>query len=177
MQSLRQLERDESSSLKFYSIALLFFFLLNFAFFLYKVNCNYKYVLVEQSSFVQFSFFVFLVLVAFLVKFGVTRLLTFSLSDSNLLPEFNYSSIVISQTLGVFLFPFMVLAELGKVNQLLFLSIAAVILLAMQAFKWYRGIVFSLVENRVGLLQIFTYFCSLEILPALVVVKFVIEKF
>jgi hypothetical protein len=75
------------------------------------------------------------------------------------------------------MFPCMVLAELSRFNPLVFLSAASVILLAMHVFKWYRGLVFALIENRVGLLQIFTYFCSLEILPVLVLVKFIIEKF
>ncbi len=71
----------------------------------------------------------------------------------------------------------MVLVELSTFNPLIFLSAASVILIAMQGFKWYKGLTYALVDNRVGLLQIFTYFCSLEILPVLVLVKFIIETF
>jgi hypothetical protein len=177
MQNLRQLEREEYNPLKFYSVALSFFFLLNLAFFIYKVNSIYRVVLVEQSPGLQFSFFLMVTLLIFTVKNGFTRVLAICVNDHKLIPEFIYSSFIISQTLGIMMFPCMVLAELSQFDSLIFLSAASVILLAMQVFKWYRGVVFALIENRVGLLQIFTYFCSLEILPVLVLVKFIIEKF
>jgi len=177
MQTLRQLEREEFNPFKFYSIALSIFYLLNLTFFIYKANTLYKLVLVEQSHFIQFLFFLLVTVLIFSVKNGFTKLLAIFIDDTKLIPEFVYSSFIISQTLGILLFPCMVLAELSQFDSLIFLSAASVILIAMQAFKWYRGIVFALVENRVGLLQIFTYFCSLEILPVLVLVKFIIEKF
>ena len=81
------------------------------------------------------------------------------------------------QALGLLLFPCMVLAELSKLNPMVFLSVATVIITIMMLVKWYRGIVFSLVDNRLGFLQIIAYFCSLEVLPVLVVAKFLIETF
>jgi len=177
MQTLRQLEREDYNPFKFYSIALNIFYLLNLAFFLYKINYAYKYILVEYNSIAQFLFIVLITVLVFLTKNGVTRMLSVFVNDTKLIPEFIYSSFMISQTLGILMFPCMVLAEFSHFNPLIFLSAASVVLIAMQLFKWYRGIVFALVENRVGLLQIFTYFCTLEILPVLVLVKFVIEKF
>jgi len=177
MQTLRQLEREEFSPLKFYSIALSVFFLLNLTFFIYKVNFTYKLVLTGQTQLLQFMFFLITIVLLFLVKGGFTRLLAIFVNDHKLIPEFVYSSFMISQTQGLLLFPCLVLAELSHFNPLIFLSAASVILIAMQIFKWYRGIVFALIENRVGLLQIFTYFCGLEILPVLVLVKFIIETF
>lgn len=177
MQTLRQMEREEFNPLKFYSIALSIFFLLNLTFFTYKVNNTYKLVLVEQSQFFQFMFFLMIIILLFLIKGAFTKLLAIFVNDHKLIPEFVYSSFMISQTEGILIFPCLVLAELSRFDPLIFLSAASVILVAMQIFKWYRGIVFALIENRVGLLQIFTYFCSLEILPVLVLVKFIIETF
>ncbi len=177
MQTLRQLEREEFNPLKFYSIALSVFFLLVFTFFIYKVNYTYKLVLIEQTAFMQFLFFLGIVVLLFLLKGGFNKLLAFFVNDHRLIPEYVYSTFIISQTQGIIMFPCLVLAELSRFDTLIFLSAASVILVSMQAFKWYRGVVFALVENKVGLLQIFTYFCSLKILPALVSVKFIIEKF
>lgn len=176
MQSLRQLEREEYS-LKFYSVALQCFFLLNLAFFIYKINEAWHFVANDWSSAARFGFFFLLTTLVFIVRLGFNRLLAVFVNDQRLIPEFVYSSTVISQTLGLLLFPCMVLAELSRFNNLVFLSVASVVLVSMQIFRWYRGIVFALIENRVGLLQIFTYFCSLEILPVLVLVKFIIQKF
>jgi hypothetical protein len=177
MQTLRQLEREEYNPFKFYSVALSLFFILNLAFFIYKVNEIYGQVLTGYSRALQFLFFLLITLLVFVARNGLSRVLAIGIGDHRLIPEYSYSSYIISQTLGILLFPCLVFAELSHFNPLVFLSAASVILLSMQVFKWYRGIVFALVENRVGLLQIFTYFCSLEILPVLVLVKFIIEKF
>jgi hypothetical protein len=177
MQTLRQLEREDFNTFKFYSVALTAFFLFNLSFFIYRVNLTYQFVLTEEPLIAQFLFFMLVTVFFFFIKNGFTRLLAVFVDDNKLIPEFLYSSFIISQTLGIIIFPLMVLAELSAFDPLIFVSATGVILIAMQGFKWYRGIVFALIENRVGFLQIFTYFCSLEILLVLVLVKFIIEKF
>jgi hypothetical protein len=177
MQAWRQLEREEFNPFKFYSILLSIFFFLNLSFFIYKVNSVYQWVLVGESHLEQFIFLISAVLCFLMIKGILNKLLAISVNDNRLIPEFVYSSFVISQTFGIFLFPCLVASELSDFEPGIFLSIACVVLVASQTFKWYRGILFSLVERRVGLLQIFVYFCALEILPALVMVKFIIEKF
>jgi hypothetical protein len=112
-----------------------------------------------------------------MIKAILNKIVSVSANDNKLIPEFVYSSFVISQTFGIFLFPCLIAAEFGKYEPGIFLSMACVVLVVSQVFKWYRGVLFSLVERHIGLLQIFVYFCALEILPALVMVKFIIEKF
>lgn len=177
MQTLRQLERDEYNPFKFYAIALSLFFLFNFSFYIYKLNQVFKLVFVEQGALVQFSLILLITVVVFSIKNGFSRLFAVFIEDHKLIPEYTYSSFMITQTLGLLLFPCIVLSELSPFNNLLFLSIATVILITLQAFKWYRGLVFAFIDSKVGFLQIFTYFCSLEILPVLVLVKFIIEKY
>jgi hypothetical protein len=137
----------------------------------------FKWVLADSGSLQQFMFLFLAILALFSFKGALNKLLAVIVNDNKLIPEFVYSSFVISQTFGIFLFPCLVLAELGNYNVTIFLSVAAVILVASQLFKWYRGVLFGLIEHQVGILQIFTYFCALEILPALVMVKFIIETF
>lgn len=117
------------------------------------------------------------ILILFSLKGALNKLLSVILNDARLIPEFVYSSFVISQTFGIFLFPCLILAEFSSFNPVVFLLVGGVILFMSQVFKWYRGILFGLIEHRVGLLQTFVYFCALEILPALVMVKFIIETF
>lgn len=177
MQTLRQIERDEYNPFKFYAITLTFFFLINLSFYFYKLNNTYKLVFIESQSSVQFLLLFFITMLFFTLKNGLARGLALFIGDSKLIPEYTYSSFMITQTLGILLFPCLVMAELGPFNNMIFISIASVILIALQAFKWYRGVMFAFVDNKVGFLQIFTYFCSLEILPTLVLVKFIIEKY
>jgi hypothetical protein len=177
LQAWRQLEREEFNPFKFYSVLLSLFFFLNLTFFTYKINSVFKWVLVESGSLQQFLFLFLAILVLFSFKGILNKMLSLIVNDNRIIPEFVYSSFVISQTFGIFLFPCLLLAELGNYNVTVFLSVATVILVASQLFKWYRGVLFGLIEHRVGLLQIFTYFCALEILPALVLIKFIIETF
>ena len=177
MQAWRQLEREEFNPFKSYSVLLSIFFFLNLTFFIYKVNSVYHLVLTERSPFQQFAFIFLATLVLLGFKGAVNKLLSLFIGDTRLIPEFVYSTFVISQTFGLFLFPCLVLAELSSFNNNLFLSAGFVILAASQLFKWYRGVLFGFIEHRVGLLQTFVYFCALEILPVLVMVKFIIEKF
>lgn len=173
----RQLEREEANLLKFYSVLLSTFFLLNLSFLLYKINDAYQLVLTNNSSLQQFLFILGITTGVILLKALFNWVLGFLTNDTRAIPEFAYSSFVVSQTLGLILFPCLVLSELSKLNPLIFLSASVVILGLGQLFKWYRGIMFGLVEHRVGFLQIFAYFCGLEILPVLVLVKFIIETF
>ncbi|HRH10060.1 MAG TPA: DUF4271 domain-containing protein [Bacteroidia bacterium] len=177
MQTLRQMERDEYNPFKLYAISLSIFFLFNFSFYIYKLNQVFKLVFVEQGALVQFSLILLITVSVFSIRNGASRMFTLFIDDHKLIPEYTYSSFMITQTLGLLLFPCMVLSELSPFNNLLFLSIATVIIITLQGFKWYRGLVFAFIDGKVGFLQIFTYFCSLEILPVLVLIKFIIEKY
>jgi hypothetical protein len=75
------------------------------------------------------------------------------------------------------LFPCVVLVELSPINPFIFISLGGIILATSILLRWYRGIIIGLVEQRLGFLQIFSYFCSLEILPVFVLVKYIIETF
>ncbi|MGZ3899414.1 MAG: DUF4271 domain-containing protein, partial [Bacteroidia bacterium] len=147
LQSWRQLEREEFNPFKFYSVLLSIFFFLNLAFFIYKINSVFQFVLTQNSPLEQFFFLFLVILILFAVKGTMNKLLSVITDDSRIIPEFVYSSFVISQTFGIFLFPCLVLAELGNFNARIFLSIACIILVVSQLFKWYRGILFGLIEH------------------------------
>jgi hypothetical protein len=67
--------------------------------------------------------------------------------------------------------------EFSKFNSLIFIWGGLLVLAMVVLLKWYRGLLMSLVIERIGLLQIFSYFCGLEILPVFVLVKYIIETF
>jgi hypothetical protein len=176
-QALQQLDRSEQSQFKVYNIALNLFFIFNLAFLVYKINLAYKLVLPGSTHFAQFMFFSLLVLVVFAFKYAINKLLTLITSETRLIGDYEVNSILINQASGLFLFPWIVLAQFSKFNPLIFVSGALITLSAGTLIKWYKGLIGSLMEDRVGLLQIFTYFCGLEILPVIVTVKYVIESF
>lgn len=176
-QMLQQLEREEFNPYKFYSIALNAIFILNVSFLAYKINSLNKYVLIESSYFAQFCFFLFIVAMIFVVKAFINVVLAFFTEQKKVISEYVTSSTLINQSFGLFLFPLIVLIEFSPFNPGIFVIGALLVLTGAILLKWYRGIIMGLVEERIGLLQIFSYFCGLEILPIFVLVKYIIETF
>lgn len=142
---------------------------------MYKVNAMFGFVLRLEDSLVQFSFFFVLILLLFAAKFALLKLLAVFTDQYRLFADYGTSTLLVNQTLGIFIFPLIALAEFTTVNPLWFVYIALSMLALSIALKWYRGLIMSLVEERIGILQIFSYFCGLEILPILSLAKFVVE--
>jgi len=177
VQTWHQLQREDYNPYKFYSIILAILFAFNVSFLFYKINIMYKFVLVQFPHFLQFlSLFGILLLVS-LLKVVLNKILILLTGSKNVIHQYSYYSFVINQSFGLFIFPFIVLAEFSKLNSLFFLSVAFIIVMLSVLLKWFRGVVFSLLENRIGILQTFVYFCALEILPVLVLTKLLIETF
>ena len=147
------------------------------SFLLYKFNSAYNLIFTQSSHLFQFSIIFGILILLILSKIIANKMLIFFTGTKNIIHQYSHYSFIINQTFGLFIFPFIVLAEFSKFNSLLFLTIALVIMALSVLLKWFRGIVFSLVEERIGLLQTFAYLCTLEILPILVLIKFIVETF
>lgn len=174
-QLLQQLEREEVNAFKLHSIALSVFFILNLSFLFYKLNGYYGFILRKEDSLVQFSFFLVVLLLLLGSKFSALRVLAFFTGQYRLIANYGTSTLLVNQTLGLVVFPLVALSEFTNSNSQVFVWTALGLLFGSALLKWYRGLVMSLVEERIGLLQIFSYFCGLEILPVLTLAKFLIE--
>lgn len=116
-------------------------------------------------------------MIMYLLKLIVNRLLSLFTDKRKLISEYTISSTLVNQSFGLFLFPFIVLMEFSPFSPIVFIAGAIIVLVVAVVLKWYRGLIMGLIEERIGLLQIFSYFCGLEILPVFVLVKYIIETF
>jgi len=174
---LRKFEYRESFRLEFQPLLLDLFFILNLAFIGLMVNKNYGFVQ-QGSSFPAHLFFFFvLVAVLFAMRWLGDSLLVLVSSKGRLLEEYRALSKNIDRITGLFLFPLSLMLGLTQVNPDLLIIFSIVLLSICFLTKWTRGFMLAFGEEGIGILQILTYFCGLEILPPLVVVKFVIETF
>lgn len=176
-QVLQQLEREETSLFKFYNIALNITFVFNLSMLCFQINSVYNLILPQTDSFTQFLFFVATISVAISFKTLINKVFVLLTGDKKVLSDYDTNASLINQAIGLFLFPWVILIQFGKFNPVFLLSSALVILATGFFIKWYRGVILSLIEQRVGLLQILSYFCGLEILPICVMVKYTIETF
>lgn len=177
LRALQQLEREELSPFRLYSVLLNLFFILNVSFLLYKINSLYPHVFTGLPDLAQFLLFLSLILLVSGFRAITNRVLGYFTDEWRVISEYAVNSLFINQTFGLMLFPWMVLLQLSTLNPIIFISCALVVLGLSVLLKWYRGVVIGLVEERIGLLQIFSYFCSLEILPVFILAKYIIETF
>lgn len=176
-QVLQQLEREESGVFKFHSVLLNLFFILNLAFLVFKINSIYGFILNETPYVLQYLFFLALIAVIGFFKVLVNNLLIVFTGERKLISDYNVSSRLVDQAFGILIFPWIILMQFTTFNPIIFISGAMLVLTFSILLKWYRGVLIGLIDQRIGLLQIFSYFCGLEILPVFVLVKFLIQTF
>ncbi len=177
LQAIRQLEREEFNPLNPTSYALSILFVLMFAFFIYKLNYQFNIILQGKTPFLQYLFFIVATTVFHGLKYLLKMLVITVTNSYQLGTEIFYSNLVINQALGLILLPALVIVEFSGLSSPYFIISIGVILFFGFIIKVYRGLIFSLFENHVGLLQVFIYLCALEILPFLVFTKFIITNF
>lgn len=179
MQSVKQLEREEFNPFNPTSFALSLLFVLMLSFFLYKVNSEFHQlqILDQSSDLAQFAFFILCVCVFLPLKFGIRKVVGHISNEPALTNEIFYNNLVINQSLGILLLPIMIVVEFSHLSPVYLLVATGIIIGTSLCIKLYRGAVFSLFENHIGLLQVFIYLCALEILPFLVFLKFIMTNF
>jgi hypothetical protein len=177
LQATRQIEREQFNPLRPFSLLLFLMFCAQISFFAYHFNKNFGDVFDTQKPFLQFFFFLIIVISAITLKYVFNYLLGQLTEMPALFNEYSYNNLLINQATGIVLFPFLVAVELSSI-QVSFILLPCLLVLGVNVLlKWFRGFLFSAIELRIGFLQIFIYFCAVEILPALVLVKFIIVNF
>ncbi|HWY11292.1 MAG TPA: DUF4271 domain-containing protein [Bacteroidia bacterium] len=177
LQVARQIEREDYGPLKRVSIVLSIVFVLMTAFLFYKLNLLYGSVLSKNGSLFQYLFFVLVIVLAYSVKLIMANVVGFVTQTTNIFSEYVNNTLIINQSIGVILLPVMVIVEVSPVNPEWFVFPAILFLVLGYVLRLYRGFLFAGIEGGVGLLQLFVYLCALEILPLLVLIKFLVVNF
>lgn len=177
LQVARQIEREDYGPLKRTSIVLSIVFVMITAFLFYKLNLIFGHILSRNSSLFQYLFFVIVIILAYTVKLLTARFIGFITQTNGLFTEYINNTLIINQSVGVVLLPVMVIVELAPVDPVWIVFPATLFLLMGYLLRLYRGFLFAGVEAGVGALQLFVYLCALEILPLLVLIKFLVVNF
>jgi hypothetical protein len=177
LQVARQVEREDYSPFKRVPLILSVIFILSAAFLFYKLNEQFGSILQSKEGIIQYVFFVMAVSLAVIVKFVVNSFISAITGASHLFKEYINNTFIINQAMGVVLLPLIIVAELSPVNPGWLILPALLFLCFGYILRLYRGFVFAALEEGVGILQLFVYLCALEILPLLVLVKFLVVNF
>ena len=176
-QLAKKYEREDSNQFKVNAIGLNLFFILNMAFLAYAVNTHFGFILANWVFAAQFCFFFGLIVLILLYKTLINGFVMLITRQAKSVKEYAAISNVANQSAGLILFPLMILIAFSTINSFFILYMALFCLALVLLLKWVKGVLLGIVEERIGILQIFAYFCALEILPGLVAVKYVIETF
>lgn len=177
LQVARQVERENYGPFKLLSVVLNLVFIIVTAFLLYKLNRLFGGLLMEKSSWFQYSFFVMLIVVIYTIKFSLLLLIGYVTRTATIMDEYIVHSFIINQSVAIVLLPVMIIAELSPINPV-WLVFPSVLFIGLgYVLRLYRGFLFSGVENGIGILQLFVYLCALEILPLMVLIKFLVVNF
>lgn len=177
LQESKQLFREEFKLTKRMSILLGLAFILVMAFLAQITNQYFGLILQEQTQLNQYLFFTGVISLIYIVKFAVNSVLAFISSNSDLGKEYLFNVFVFSQTIGIILFPVVICLQFTKYPTEWFLYPALIICAGFYALRMFRGFIISVSEQNIGILYIFLYLCALEILPLLVLIKFLLVNF
>jgi hypothetical protein len=81
------------------------------------------------------------------------------------------------KAIGVFIFPLLVLLEFSKLNPLPLVVFGLLICLLFYSIRVSRGIILLMNNKLISFSHIFLYFCALEILPLIVIIKIMMSGF
>lgn len=177
LQESKQLFREEFKLTKRLSVLLGIGFILVIAFLLQKTNHYFGLILNDASHIQQYLFFVALVTLVYVVKFIANYILSFISSNNDLSREYLFNVFVFAQTIGIIIFPLIICLQFTTYPAEWFLYPALIICGGFYGLRMFRGFIISAGEQNVGILYIFLYLCALEILPMLVLIKFLLVNF
>ena len=177
LQESKQLFREEFKLTKRLSILLGIGFVLVVAFLIQFTNRYFGLILHDYSHLQQYLFFVMVISLVYLVKFFANYILAFISSNNDLSKEYLFNVFVFAQTIGIVIFPFIICLQFTKYPAEWFLYPSLIICAGFYGLRIFRGFIISSAEQNIGFFYIFLYLCALEILPMLVLIKFLLVNF
>lgn len=176
-QAAKQLYREDYRLTKSMSVLLSTAFVMVMAFLLHVVNSYFGFILPDVPPLKQFLFFTTVILLMYIVKLSVNYFIAFSTLNQELYNEYMFNVFIFSQTLGVILLPLVICIQFSRYPTEWFLYPAIVLCGLFYLLRFVRGFILSVAEQNVGIIYIFLYLCALEILPLLVLTKFLLVNF
>lgn len=177
LQEAKQLFREEFKLTKRVSILLGLGYILVMAFLIQYTNHYFGLILIDYSPFHQYLFFLMVVIVIYTIKFLSNYILAHISSNNELSREYLFNVSVFAQTLGIVLFPLIICLQFAKYPTEWFLYPAMIICAGFYVLRMFRAFIISSAEQSIGIIYIFLYLCALEILPMLVLLKFLLVNF
>jgi hypothetical protein len=113
----------------------------------------------------------------YLVKFSFSSILAYISNNVDIEKEYRFTTIVFNQVFALIILPIVILLQYSQVPTGILIYTSIGLVLTFYFFRLYRGFIISALEQNLGFMYIFLYFCALEILPLLILIKFLLINF
>lgn len=171
LRMLHQLMRQELVLSHRASIALSVIFMLNLSTFAYLCDRVFQFQLFQGSGFMLWVKYLSFFTLIYMVKLLFIELVKTWFDGDFGLSEYRYNIFLIGKVSGLILLPFIALAAYNATSyRKEVLIIAGMILLLLLFYRWFRG-VRNAFQMRISPFYIILYFCTLEILPLVLLLK------
>jgi hypothetical protein len=177
IQASKQLIREDYKLYKRVSVFLSVCFILVISFLICLINDYFGLILKSHSLFYQYLFFILITTFIYLTKIISTLILSHLTSSYEIGKEYVFNLFLFCQIAGIILFPVVVFLQFSKYPAEWFLYPGLIVCGSIYILRVFRGFVISALEQNIGILYIILYLCALEILPLLVLVRFLLINF
>ncbi len=177
LQNFKQNYRDENKISRRTSFVLLVCYVFVIALFLTSLNAYFNLIFTDKSSLFQFANFALIVASIFVFKLIINLLIAFVSDSKEAAKESIYTETTFKQLLGIVLFPFTICLFLSKYPNAWFLYPCMIFIVLFSVIRFFRSFMALATEQNIGIVYILLYFCALEILPLLIIVKFLLTNF
>lgn len=172
----RQLLREDYKLNKGSSVLFSIIFFINFSYFLYKINTYYGYI---SYSFNDIIFYLICLITLFAIyafRIISLRLLSGLLKAEYEMSEYIFTIFITSNAWGLLLFPVNIAMEYSKIPFYYLIIAGGSILALFYMIRLIKGIMIAYVTGRFSIFHLFLYFCTLEILPLIVIIKLLMSR-
>jgi hypothetical protein len=163
--------RDKNLLIERVFIFLNIFYTLTAGLFLFQILKHYGITILDFNDVRLFMLSLGVIFGLFVIRSFFTRSIGFLFNRSAEMKEYNYLVFLIYKILGLFLFPIVIfMAYVPDIHKDILIAIALAVIAFFSIVRFFRGIIL-LKEKGFLLFYIILYFCTIEILPILLVVR------
>jgi hypothetical protein len=165
--------RSNDSMLKRISWGLNAIFVLTMSLFLYQLMEYYGVTFPFAETINSFVLIVPVLLLLYPVKSLLMQLVGWIFDDSEKITEYIFNIFLLNKVLGLSLVPIVVMAAYLSFGQQVLLYVGVVLVVVFYVYRLFRGYFIGRATANLSRFYILLYLCTLEILPLVIVAKFI----
>ncbi len=173
----KQLMREDYKLNKGSAVLFSIVFVLHFSYFLFKINQYFGYIHYSFNSLLFYLLVVSAVVITYALKIITSKVLSMVLLARTETDEYIFNIFLSTNAAGLFLFPIIVCSEYSQLPVHYFLYAGITILLVFYLIRVFKGLAIAYVGGRFSIFHLFLYFCALEVLPLIVIIKLLVGRF